>query len=80
MTFEATEELQEKGTWMKESNTHINATEYPKLTFRYFGNQIDLYVDGRLLDGQQLSKTADEHFYNFEYVFKRAFDMGRASK
>ena len=80
MAFEATEELQKKATWMRESNTHVNATEYPKLTFRERGNQIDLYVGGRLFDGQQLSRDAGEHFSDFEYVFKRAFDLGRASK
>ena len=80
MAFEATEELKKKATWMRESNTHVNATEYPKLTFRERGNQIDLYVDGRLLDSQLLTDNAGAHFSDFEYVFKRAFDMGRASK
>ena len=80
MTFEATPELQEKATWMKDSNVHVNATEYPRLAFRTRDNQIDLYVDGRLLDSQLLTDNAGAHFSDFEYVFKRAFDLGRASK
>ena len=57
-----------------------SATKYPKLTFRNSGKQIDLYVDGQLFDGQQLSLDPGDHFADFAYVFKRAFDLGRASK
>ena len=80
MTFKADEDLEKKGTWLKDSNVHVNESKYPKLTLRTSGKQIDLYVDGRLFDGQQLSLDAGDHFADFAYVFKRAFDLGRTSK
>ena len=80
MTFNVDEDLERIGTWLKSSNTHVNETVYPKLTLRTRGNQVDLYVDDRLLDSQLLNDNAVAHFSDFEYVFKRAFDLGRASK
>ena len=83
MAFEAKAELKKKGTWMKESNTHVNATEYPKLTYSEDEDGcLDLFENNVLLTSWSTNEfvSAAEQFKEFRKIYEAGFDAGRASK
>ena len=83
MTFKADEDLEKKGTWMKDSNVHVNATKYPKLTYSEDEDgRLNLLENKVLLTSwpRYAYVSAAEQFKEFRTIYEAGFNAGRAIK